>query len=134
MAAGYYPTFKGKLLDWALEDGPPAALSLRLALCDENFAYNAAHDSLDDVAGVVYSDFEVPGVVWTGLGKMDAPDLNLGGLTPNDEFKALVLYWKFTGGTQLFLWTTESQGQPLPIQVLDETLGVRFASAGLFQL
>lgn len=134
MAKGLYPTWKGALLDWALSSGVPASLTLRIALCGSDFVFNAAHEVLVDLPGVIYEDFLVPGWTASATGLLDAPDVDLGGLAPNDQFHAIVLYWKWTGGTQLWIYTTESSDQPLPIELVADTMKVKFANQGLLQL
>ena len=134
MAHGAYPTWKGKAWEWMLT-GPPTGLSLRLAFCDDNFAYNAAHQTLGNIAGVLYSDFEVENLGYTATGKLTGDTVVATGLLANDVFSALVLYWKWTGGTQLFQWATESAAEPLPVELIDTQLQVRFSlTEGIYQL
>lgn len=134
MAKGQYPTWKGKLAQWALQDGPPAGLSLQLALCNSDFVFDDEHESLDEIAGVVYEDVAIPSLSVSDLGRFSAPDVDIGGLEPNDTFSAIVIYWKWTGGTQLWLYTTESADQPLPIELLADSMRVKFSPSGLYQL
>lgn len=134
MAHGTYPTWKGAMWDWAL-NGPPAGMTLRLAFCDETFAYNAAHESLADITGVVYDSFELQNVAFSATGKLTADVLIAAGLAANDIFSALVLYWHWPTGTQLFQYTTESPAAALPIELIDTTLQVRWSlTEGIYQL
>lgn len=134
MAFGIYPLAKGVLFNWAVVSGMPAGLGLKLALCDVPFVFNAAHDTLADLAGVLYDDIDVPDYVVDVNGVLDAPDVTVLGLMPNDSFIAVVLYWAWTGGTQLFQYTTESEEQPLPIELVGTQLTVRFSPDGIFKL
>jgi hypothetical protein len=134
MAHGAYPKWKGHLWDWAL-NGPPVGVSLRLALCDDTFAYNAAHETLDDIAGIVYDDFEVTNLLASATGKLSGDTVVCEGMVANDIFSAMVLYWKFTGGTILFQYTTESPAAALPIELIATGLQVRWSvTEGIYQL
>lgn len=134
MASGQYPKWKGKLVEWAFQDGPPAGLTLCVALCGSGFVFNDTHAALTDLPGVMYEDFELPGMVISSTGRFDLADYTFEGLTPNDQFTAVVFYWKWAGGTQLWLYTTESVDQPLPIEIVADTMRLKIAAQGLFQL
>lgn len=134
MAHGAYPTWKGAMWDWAL-NGAPAAVDLRLAFCDDSFVYNAAHVTLDDITGVLYYDFLVENLVASLTGKLTGDTVICEGMLANDVFSAMILYWKFTGGTQLFQYTTESPAAALPIELIDTALQVRWSvTEGIYQL
>lgn len=133
MAVGQYQSWKGKLLAWGLVSGVPVGLSLRLALFSSDFVFDQNHSTLSDLVAPAHSDIEVPGVTFTATGQISAPELDISGLTAGEQISALVLYWKWDTGDQLFLYTTESAAQPLPVILASTSLKVKFP-AGVYQL
>jgi hypothetical protein len=135
MAYGYYPTFKGKIWEWALDENP-SGIQLCVALCGVGFSYDASHETLGQLSGVLYSGIEFESIHVSATGLLTAPNLLIENLTPNDRFEAIVLYWAWAGGTetQLFCYTTQSEDQTLPIDIVGTTLTIKFPVEGIFQL
>lgn len=127
-----YPTFKTKLFDWAFS-APPANMSWRLAIAGPGFVHSAVHQTIGSVADVLGDDIELSNVSYTN-GRLRADDLGLQGLDVGDTIKAIIIYLKFDGGTQLILNITESENEPLPITLLGNELAIRWDDQGIAQL
>lgn len=129
-----YPTFKTKLLEWALAGASPSSGEFRLALCDAGFAYVTSHESLSDIESSV-TNFDIPLENLTyAAGLIKADDLTIGDLDASQIIKALVLYVSFDDTTQLVLAITESTDLPLPVTIVDDKLVIVWDSHGICQL
>ena len=127
-----YPTAKEQLFDWAF-NGAPVNLTWRMALVGPGFTYSAGDITLGQLEDVLEDDVLVPGVTYAN-GRVQAPDVALSALSVGDTVSAVILYFKFDGGTQLVAAITEATFEPLPLTLEGEQLLVRFADEGIFQL
>lgn len=80
MASAIYPSFKDLLLNDGLT-GDITALNIKCALVDTGtYTYNAAHDFLDDLTGVVATSENLTGITVTD-GTLDSANTTITGVS-----------------------------------------------------
>jgi len=129
-----YPTLKQKLLGWALLGGAPSDATLWVAGVDPNYIYDSAHDTIADLgANIVMDDGPIPNVTYVN-GLVTGDGFTLTGTTISDTMYAVVVYLKWTGGTQLCCFIDESTDASLPVTFDSIAFSVRWNLSGIFQL
>lgn len=90
MASAIYPSFKDLLLNDGLT-GDITTLNIKCALVDTGtYTYNAAHDFLDDLTGVVATSENLTGITVTD-GTLDSANTTITGVS-GATVEAVVFY------------------------------------------
>lgn len=90
MASAIYPTFKDLLLNDGLT-GAITTLNIKVALVDTGtYTYNAAHDFLDDLSGIVGTSGNLTNVT-VSSGTLDADDITITSVS-GSTVEAVVFY------------------------------------------
>lgn len=129
--SGVYPKVREQLLSWAYHHTSPATVAIKVVGVSAAYAYNVSHNEINDLgATVVTPETAVTAPTFTD-GILDAEDTVFEGLTPGPTLAGLVVYFSWTGGSQLICFIDASTDASLPQVIASSSYGIHWNPAGI---